>query len=40
MKILDDQATPELVNIQPITQLQPTGAIPVAPADCVDDAPC
>jgi hypothetical protein len=40
MKTLGDQTTPELVNLQPLAQLQPGGAIPVVPADCADDAPC
>ena len=40
MKPLDDQAQPELVNLQPLGQIQPGGAIPVVPIDCADDAPC
>jgi hypothetical protein len=40
MKTLGDQAQPELVNLQPLNQLKLDTAIPVAPADCADDAPC
>ena len=40
MKTLGDQAQPELVNLQPLDQIQPGGTIPIAPADCADDAPC
>ena len=40
MKILDDQAQSELVNLQPLDQVQPAGAVPIASADCADDAPC
>ena len=40
MKVLENQSQPELINLQPIGQLQPTGTIPVAPAECADDAPC
>ena len=40
MKILDDQAQPELINLQPLGQIQPGGPIPVVPADPADDAPC
>ena len=40
MKILGDQAQPELVNLQPLGQIQPGGSIPDASADPADDAPC
>lgn len=40
MKMLDDQTQPELVNLQPLGQIQPGGAISVAQADPADDAPC
>lgn len=39
MKILGDQTQPELVNLQPLGQIQPD-TIPIAPPDCADDAPC
>ncbi len=40
MKIIGEQSQPQLVSLQPIGRLQPTGSIPVVPADCADDAPC
>lgn len=40
MKTFGDQAQPELVNLQPLSQIQPDGTIPVRPKDGADDAPC
>ena len=39
MKVIGEQVSPELVNLQPIGQ-QNLGTIPVIPADGADDAPC
>lgn len=40
MKVIDEQASPELVNLQPMGQPGACCPIPIAPADCADDAPC
>jgi len=40
MKIISDQTHAELVNLQPIGQIHPGSAIPAAPVECADDAPC